>query len=73
MAIWLVKTTWTDEEAEAHEKWVANAATIQEAVNDVTARIHFRPHHVEAKLCNADDKIDAAGLLPGQVRRIAPE
>ena len=73
MAIWLVKTTWTEEETEAHEKWVANAATIQEAVNNVTARIHFRPHHVEAKLCTADDNIDTAELLPGQVRRITPQ
>lgn len=73
MTVWLVKVTWFADEAETSEQWVANAATIQDAVKDVTAHIHFHPHHVEAKRCDADDKAYVADLPPGRAQRIAPQ
>ena len=72
MPIWLVKATWFEDEAEASEQWEVNANTPHDAVREVTTHIRFPPHHVEARLQSHDvaDRAHAAGLLPGQARRI---
>jgi hypothetical protein len=59
MPLWLVKATWCEDEAEASEKWEANAEKVQDAVAAVTARLRFHPHHIEARRCELDgvDKI----------------
>jgi hypothetical protein len=74
MAIWLVKATWIEDEAEASEQWEVNADTAHDAVSAVTAHICFPPHHVEARLCPAEeDKALAIDLPPGEVRRVPPQ
>lgn len=72
MPIWIVKATWTEDEAEASERWEVAAATAHEAVRDATAHIRFQPHHVEARLCSAEEEARTAGLRPGQARRVPP-
>jgi hypothetical protein len=75
MPVWLVKATWTEDEAEATEQWEVNAATAQDAVAEVTTRLRFHPHHVEARLrlAEVEEKDRAKALQPGQVRRIPPQ
>lgn len=72
MPLWLVKATWREDEAEASEKWEVNAETARDAVTAVATHLRFHPHHVEARLCEPDgvDKQIAAGLSPGEARRI---
>ena len=70
MPVWLVRTTWTEDEVEASEQWEVNADTVYEAVKDVTTRLRFQPHHVEARLCL--EEAYTIGLQPGQVRRVPP-
>jgi hypothetical protein len=71
MPFWLVKVTWIEDEAEASELWEANAETAQDAVKAVTTHLRFHPHHVEARLCSADQGgLDfATDLPPGEARR----
>jgi hypothetical protein len=75
MPIWVVKATWIEDEAEASEQWEVNADMAHDAVKEVTMRLHFRPHHVEARLCvpETENKALAIDLPPGQARRIPPE
>ena len=68
MPVWLVKTTWNENEAEASEQWEVNAATAHEAVKEVTTHLRFQPHHVEARIF-----LPEVDLQPGQVRRVAPQ
>lgn len=72
MPLWLVKATWCEDEAEASEKWEANAETAQDAVAAVTTRLRFHPHHIEARRCELDgvDKKIAKDLSPGDARRV---
>jgi hypothetical protein len=72
MPLWLVKATWCEDEAEASEKWEANAEKVQDAVAAVTARLRFHPHHIEARRCELDDvdKQVAKDLSPGEARRV---
>lgn len=74
MPVWLVKTIWNEDETEATEQWEVNAGTVDEAVREVTTRLRFPPHHVEARLSllEADEKAGTIDLEPGQVRRIQP-
>jgi len=73
MPIWLVKTTWTEDETEATEHWEVNAETAQGAVDEVTKHVRFRPNHVEASLQSAiEHGRTESVLLPGQVRRLSP-
>jgi hypothetical protein len=69
MPVWLVRTTWNEDETEANEQWEVNAETAHEAVEQVTTRLRFAPHHVEARLCSPDDTACGIDLQPGQVRR----
>ncbi len=71
MPIWLVKTTWLEDETEATEHWEVNADTELLALEEVSKHVRFRPHHVEANLRPMVGG-DEAGLLPGQVRRLSP-
>jgi len=75
MPVWLVKATWIEDEAEANEQWEVDAATAHDAVGEVTTRLRFHPHHVEARLCSAaaEDKAHVLGLQPGEVRRVPPQ
>ncbi|WP_159590387.1 hypothetical protein [Chelativorans xinjiangense] len=71
MPIWLVKTTWLEDETEATEQWEVNADTEQTAVEEISKLVRFRPHHIEASLrpvARGDEPL----LLPGQVRRLSP-
>jgi hypothetical protein len=71
MPLWLVRATWREDEAEASEKWEANAETAQDAVTAVATHLRFYPHHVEARLLEPDgDKEIATDLSPGEARRI---
>jgi hypothetical protein len=72
MPLWMVKATWCEDDAEASEKWEVNAETAQDAVKAVATHLRFHPHHVEAKRCEPEDaaKALAAGLSPGEVRRV---
>lgn len=71
MPIWLVKTTWLEDETEATEKWEVNAETEQAALEEVSKHMRFRPHNVEASLQPTAAR-DETALLPGQVRRLSP-
>jgi hypothetical protein len=75
MPVWLVKATWIEDEAEASEQWQVNADTAHHAVEEVTSRLRFHPHHVEARLCSpeVEDTARAVNLLPGGIRRIPPQ
>jgi hypothetical protein len=75
MQIWLVKATWTEDEAEVSEQWEVNAATAHDAVKEVTTHLRFQPHHVEARhrLPVTEDNARAINLPPGQARRIPPQ
>jgi hypothetical protein len=75
MSVWLVKATWIEDEAEASEQWEVNADTAHDAVGEVTSRLRFHPHHVEARRCSPEDEDKARelDLLPGGVRRIPPQ
>ena len=48
--------------------------TAHSAVMEVTSRLRFHPHHVEARLCSPEekDKARAPDLVPGGLRRIPP-
>ena len=72
MPLWLVKAIWCEDEAEASEKWEANAETVQDAVAAVTTSLRFHPHHIEARRCEPDgvDKQIAKDLTPGEARRV---
>ena len=72
MPVWLVRATWTADEAEASEQWAVNADTAHHAVEAVTTHIRFQPHHVEARVCSAEaaDEARARDLLPGEARRL---
>jgi len=75
MPVWLVRTTSNEDETEASEQWEVNAETAHDAVKEVTTRLRFRPHHVEARLRppEAGEKAGAIDLQPGEARRIQPE
>lgn len=60
MPIWLVKATWTEDDAEASEQWEVKADTARDAVREVTTHLRFPPHHIEAKLRSAE----GAGQMP---------
>lgn len=53
---------------------MVDAETAVDAVKEVTTRLRFQPHHIEAKLCVPDieDKFHNTELQPGEVRRIRP-
>lgn len=70
MTVWLVKATWLEDEAEANEKWVVNAETVQDAVTAVATHLRFHPHHVEAGHAPAEIGNLGTDLSPGEVRRI---
>lgn len=70
MPIWLVKTTWNEDETESREEWEVNANTAHEAIKEVTTRLRFPPHHVEAKLHSPPERNIAKDLRPGEVRRV---
>jgi hypothetical protein len=72
MSIWLVKATWSEDEAEVSEQWEMNAITAHDAVKGVTTRLRFNPHHIEARLFSedAEHKTRAIDLLPGEARRL---
>ena len=72
MPIWLVKAIWNEDETESREEWEVNADTAHEAIREVTARIRFPPHHVEAKLRPPAERSDVTDLRPGEVRRVTP-
>ena len=74
MPVWLVKVTWSEDDAEASEQWEVNAENAHEAVRDVATRLRFPPHHVEARLSSAegDDRDRRTALHPGEMRRIPP-
>jgi hypothetical protein len=55
MPLWVVKATWCEDEAEASEKWAANAETAQDAMAAVATHLRFHPHHVEVRLFERDD------------------
>jgi hypothetical protein len=73
MPLWVVKATWVEDEAEASEQWEVSAATAHEAVQEVTARLRFQPHHVEARR-QTEDEAEAAVARPvgGAARPIPP-
>jgi hypothetical protein len=64
--IWLVRATWTEDEAEV------NAETAHDALKAVATHLRFQPHHVEARQCapEAIQEAIAAGLSPGEARRL---
>ena len=74
MPVWLVKATWIEDDAEASEQWEVNAASAHEAVKEVTTRLRFHPHHVEARPCSvaAEDGVRVLRLKPGEARRVPP-
>jgi hypothetical protein len=69
MSVWLVKAVWNEDEIESMEEWEVSANTAHEAIEEVTSRICFPPHHVEAKLHPRNAFMDQP---PGEMRRIAP-
>jgi hypothetical protein len=72
MPLWLVKSTWREDEAEVSEQWEVNAETAQDAVKTVATHLRFHPHHIEARRCEPEDSLKplAAELSPGEVRRV---
>lgn len=70
MAIWSVKATWIEDDAEMTEHWAANADTADDAVRIVSARLRFHPHHAEARLLHDADDSD---IPPNEARRMQPE
>ncbi|ODR99855.1 hypothetical protein AUC68_01595 [Methyloceanibacter methanicus] len=72
MPFWLVKATWYEDEAEASERWAANAETVQDAVATVARRLRFQPHHIEAVRREPEDLDQriANDLVPGEARRL---
>jgi hypothetical protein len=72
MAIWIVKATWTEDEADVSEQWEVNAPTAHDAIREATTHIRFPPHHVEARQRRpgAGDFAVDSDLLPGEVRRL---
>lgn len=49
MATWRVRATWREDETEATEEWLVEAASVQDAVASVNGHVRFPPHHVEAR------------------------
>jgi hypothetical protein len=74
MPLWVVKATWIEDESEASERWEVSAATAHDAVREVTARLRFQPHHVDARrLTEAEAVAAAARSVGGAPRRIPPQ
>ena len=67
MLLWVVKATWTEDEAEASEQWQVNAPTAHEAVREVSTHLRFQPHHVEAAHWKGEQDL-APDLPPGEAR-----
>jgi hypothetical protein len=72
MSRWLVKTTWLEDETEATEHWEVNADNARIAVEEVSMRLKYRPHHIEAIAQSPGEFEGQEGelLLPGQARRL---
>jgi hypothetical protein len=72
MPVWVVRTTWSEDETEATEQWEINAETGADAVRGVMPYVRFPPHHVEARLyaSETDKTGQRTDLRPGQVRRL---
>jgi hypothetical protein len=70
--IWLVRATWTEDEAEASEQWEVNAETAHDALKAVATHLHFQPHHIEARQCAPETTQEAVAsvLSPGEARRL---
>lgn len=67
MSLWLVRVSWSEDEAEVTQQWEVNAPSRDEAVREVVMLLPTRPHHLEAKLLPADLAPD---LPPGQARKL---
>jgi hypothetical protein len=73
MPLWAVKATWIEDEAEASEQWEVSAATAHDAVRDVTARLRFQPHHVDARRLTEAEARSALAGAGSATRRVPPE
>ena len=73
--VWLVKTTWSEDEAAATEQWEVMANTAHDAIREVSKHLRFQPHHVEASIRPPEthSATQQAKLQLGQVRRMPPE
>jgi hypothetical protein len=71
MPVWIVRTTWNEDETEATEQWETNARTVADAVSAVMPHVRFPPQHVEARLLTAHkgEAGPEVELRPGEVRR----
>jgi hypothetical protein len=71
MSVWVVRATWLEDEAEASEQWEVNAATAEDAVKAVAARLRFQPHHIEARRSpEPDDDAGVVGPSGNPARRV---
>jgi hypothetical protein len=70
MPIWLVKTTWKEDEHEASEQWEVNAPSAQAAMNEVSVHLRFHPLRVEISQRSPD--VAATDLQSGEARRVVP-
>ena len=73
MPLWAVKATWIEDEAEASEQWEVSAATAHDAVKQMTARLRFQPHHVDARRLTEAEARSALAGAGSATRRIPPE
>lgn len=73
MPVWMVKATWIEDEAEASEQWEVSAATAHDAVGEVTARLRFQPHHVDARRLTEAEARSALAGAGGAARRTPPQ
>jgi hypothetical protein len=62
MPTWTVKATWIEDEALVSEQWNIASDTVADAVRDVTSRLRFRPHHVEARLLSESEEGSTLGI-----------
>ncbi len=75
MPIWLVKAVWTEDEAEASEKWEVDANSAYDAIKEVAPRFRFQPHYVEARLYvpAAEESAPTIDVQQGKIRRVLPQ
>jgi hypothetical protein len=55
MPVWVVRAIWIEDDQEVSEEWSVEAGEAHEAVREVSARLPYNPHHIEARRQKGDE------------------
>ena len=55
MPVWVVRAVWIEDDQEVSEEWSVEAGEAHDAVREVSARLPYSPHHIEARRRKSDE------------------